>query len=156
MSQLLNKDLFLDPKDLKIAELSLEINRLKKVIEAFKEYDKKRTLELKESLIRLGELESEQDEKEYNASDLQKELKQYKRQLKQYKRQIAALSAKLHIQKVIEMGNEEALVIVNNKMRNEELIKLRNENAKLRKDYRSIRDEFIALKYNIGKTGEEQ
>lgn len=149
MSQLLNKDLFLDPKDLKIAELSLEINRLKKVIKDFKEYDKKRTMQLKESLIRLGELESEQDEKEYNASDLQKELKQYKRQ-------IAALSAKLHIQKVIEMGNEEALTIVNNKIRNEELSKLREQNAKLRKDYRSIRDEFLALKYKVGKTGEEQ
>jgi chromosome segregation ATPase len=149
MGQLLNKDLFLDPKDLKIAELSLEINRLKKVIGDFKEYDKKRTIQLKESLIRLGELESEQDEKEYNASDLQKELKQYKRQ-------IAALSAKLHIQKVIEMGNEEALTVVNNKMRNEELFKLREQNAKLRKDYRSIRDEFLALKYKVGKTGEEQ
>ena len=86
---------------------------------------------------------------DYNkVSDLKKEIKQYKKQ-------IAALSAKLHIQKVIEMGNEEALVIVNNKMRNEELIKLRSENAKLRKDYRSIRDEFITLKHNIGKTGEQ-
>lgn len=151
MSKIYNADTFLDPKDLKIAELSLKINKLEKTIEAFKEYDKKRTLELKASLIRLGELESEQDEKDYTykVSDL-------KREIKQYKRQIAALSAKLHIQRVIEMGNEEALVIVNNKMRNEELIKLRNENAKLRKDYRSIRDEFIALKYNIGKTGEEQ
>lgn len=151
MSQLLNKDLFLDPKDLKIAELSLEINRLKKVIEAFKEYDKKRTMQLKESLIRLGELESEQDEKDYTykVSDL-------KREIKQYKRQITALSAKLHIQKVIEMGNEEALTSVNNKFRNEELTKLRNENKRLRKDYRSIRDEFLALKYKVGKTGEEQ
>jgi hypothetical protein len=136
-------------EELKII-ISAEIDKLKKTIEAFKEYDKKRTLELKESLIRLGELESEQDEKDYlyKVSDL-------KREIKQYKKQIAALSAKLHIQKVIEMGNEEALVIVNNKMRNEELIKLRNENAKLRKDYRSIRDEFIALKHNIGKTGEQ-
>jgi hypothetical protein len=151
MSKIYNVDTFLDPKDLKIAELSLKINKLEKTIEAFKEYDKKRTLELKESLIRLGELESEQDEKDYTykVSDL-------KREIKQYKRQIAALSAKLHIQKVIEMGNEEALTIVKNKLRNEELIKLRNENDKLRKDYRSIRDEFIALKYNIGKTGEEQ
>jgi hypothetical protein len=150
MAEIRNKDTFLNPKDLRIAELSLEIDKLKKTIEAFKEYDKKRTLELKESLIRLGELESEQDEKDYlyKVSDL-------KREIKQYKKQIAALSAKLHIQKVIEMGNEEALVIVNNKMRNEELIKLRNENAKLRKDYRSIRDEFIALKHNIGKTGEQ-
>ena len=52
------------------------------------------------------------------------------------------------------MGNEEALILVNNKLRNEELIKLRNENGKLRKDYRTIRDEYIALKNNIGKTGE--
>jgi hypothetical protein len=150
MAEIRNKDTFLNPKDLRIAELSLEIDKLKKTIEAFKEYDKKRTLELKESLIRLGELESEQDEKDYlyKVSDL-------KREIKQHKKQIAALSAKLHIQKVIEMGNEEALVIVNNKMRNEELIKLRNENAELRKDYRSIRDEFIALKHNIGKTGEQ-
>lgn len=149
MVEIRNKDTFLNPKDLRIAELSLEIDKLKKTIEAFKEYDRKRTLELKESLIRLGELESEQDEKDYQykVSDL-------KRELKQYKKQIAALSAKLHIQRVIEMGNEEALIIVNNKMRNEELIKLRNENAKLRKDYKSIRDEFIALKHNIGKTGE--
>lgn len=149
MTEIRNKDTFLNPKDLRIAELSLEIDKLKKTIEAFKEYDKKRTLELKESLIRLGELESEQDEKDYQykVSDL-------KREIKQYKKQIAALSAKLHIQKVIEMGNEEALVIVNNKMRNEELVKLRKENARLRKDYRSLRDEFIALKHNIGKTGE--
>lgn len=151
MSKIYNVDTFLDPKDLKIAELSLKINKLEKTIEAFKEYDKKRTLELKESLIRLGELESEQNEKDYKYKTLD-----LKREIKQYKRQIAVLSAKLHIQKVIEMGNEEALTIVNNKLRNEELIKLRNENAKLRKDYRSIRDEFIALKYNIGKTGEEQ
>lgn len=150
MSKIHNADTFLDPKDLKIAELSLKINKLEKTIEAFKEYDKKRTLELKASLIRLGELESEQDEKDYTykVSDL-------KREIKQHKRQIAALSAKLHIQKVIEMGNEEALILVNNKLRNEELIKLRNENSKLRKEYRSIRDEFIALKYNIGKTGEQ-
>ena len=150
MTEIRNKDTFLNPKDLRIAELSLEIDKLKKTIEAFKEYDKKRTLELKESLIRLGELESEQDEKDYlyKVSDL-------KREIKQYKKQIGALSAKLHIQKVIEMGNEEALTLVNNKLRDEELIKLRKENAKLRKDYRSIRDEFIALKYNIGKTGEQ-
>lgn len=150
MSKIHNADTFLDPKDLKIAELSLKINKLEKTIEAFKEYDKKRTLELKASLIRLGELESEQDEKDYTykVSDL-------KREIKQHKRQIAALSAKLHIQKVIEMGNEEALTLVNNKLRNEELIKLRNENGKLRKEYRSIRDEFIALKHNIGKTGEQ-
>lgn len=151
MSKIYNADTFLDPKDLKIAELSLKIKKLEKIIEAFKEYDKKRTLELKASLIRLGELESEQDEKDYKykVSDL-------KREIKQHKKQIAALSAKLHIQKVIEMGNEEALTLVNNKFRNEELIKLRAENVKLRKEYRSIRDEFIALKHNIGKTGEEQ
>jgi predicted nucleic acid-binding Zn-ribbon protein len=150
MSKIYNADTFLDPKDLKIAELSLKINKLEKTIEAFKEYDKKRTLELKASLIRLGELESEQDEKDYTykVSDL-------KREIKQYKRQIAALSAKLHIQKVIEMGDEEALTLVNNKLRDEELIKLRNENGRLRKEYRSIRDEFIALKCNIGKTGEQ-
>ena len=65
MSKIYNADTFLDPKDLKIAELSLKINKLEKTIEAFKEYDKKRTLELKASLIRLGELESEQDEKDY-------------------------------------------------------------------------------------------
>lgn len=149
MSRIYNQDTFLDPKDLKIAKLSLKIDKLEKTIEAFKDYDKKRTLELKESLIRLGELESEQDEKDdkYKVSDL-------KREIKQYKKQIAALSAKLHIQKVIEMGNEEALILVNNKLRNEELIKLRNENGKLRKDYRTIRDEYIALKNNIGKTGE--
>lgn len=149
MSRIYNQDTFLDPKDLKIAKLSLKIDKLEKIIKAFKDYDKKRTLELKESLIRLGELESEQDEKDYKykVSDL-------KREIKLYKRQIAALSAKLHIQKVIEMGNEEALILVNNKLRNEELIKLRNENGKLRKDYRAIRDEYIALKNNIGKTGE--
>jgi hypothetical protein len=149
MSKILNQDTFLDPKDLKIAELSLEINRLKKAIESFKKYDKERTIQLKESLIRLGELESEQDEKDYKykVSDL-------KREIKQHKKQIAALSAKLHIQKVIEMSNEEALTLVNNKLRNEELIKLRAENARLRKDYRKIIDEFIALKHNIGKTGE--
>jgi hypothetical protein len=150
MSKILNQDTFLDPKDLKIAELSLEINRLKKAIESFKKYDKERTIQLKESLIRLGELESEQDEKDYKykVSDL-------KREIKQHKKQIAALSAKLHIQKVIEMNNEEALTLVNNKLRNEELIKLRAENARLRKDYRKIIDEFIALKHNIGKTGEQ-
>lgn len=149
MSRIYNQDTFLDPKDLKIAKLSLKIDKLEKIIKAFKDYDKKRTLELKESLIRLGELESEQDEKDYKykVSDL-------KREIKLYKRQIAALSAKLHIQKVIEMGNEEALILVNNKLRNEELIKLRNENGKLRKDYRAIRDEYIALKNNIGKIGE--
>lgn len=149
MSRIYNEDTFLDPKDLKIAKLSLKIDQLEKTIAAFKDYDKKRTLELKESLIRLGELESEQDEKDYKykVSDLKEEIKQHKRQ-------ISALSAKLHIQKVIEMGNEEALTLVNNKLRNEELVKLRNENSRLHKEYRKILDEFIALKRNIGKTGE--
>jgi predicted nucleic acid-binding Zn-ribbon protein len=149
MSRIYNEDAFLDPKDLKIAKLSLKIDKLEKTIEAFKEYDKKRTLELKESLIRLGELESEQDEKDYKdkTSGLKKEIKKYKKQ-------ISVLSAKLHIQKVIEMGDEEALTLVNNKLRDEELVRLRNECGKLRKEYRNIRDEFIALKHNIGKTGE--
>lgn len=149
MSRIYNEDTFLDPKDLKIAKLSLKVDQLEKTIVAFKDYDKKRTLELKESLIRLGELESEQDEKDYKykVSDLKKEIKQYKRQ-------IFALSAKLHIQKVIEMGNEEAWSLVNNKVRNEELEKLRSENRRLHKEYRKILDAFITLKHNIGKTGE--
>lgn len=151
MSKIWNRDTILDQKDLKIAQLSSEIRKLKKTIEAFKEYDAKRTAEIKDALIRLGELESQQDERDY-----EKGISELRKKYKAFKKQVAALSAKLHIQKVIEMNDEEALIVVNNKLRNEELVKLRNENAKLRKDYRSIRDEFIALKHSIGKTGEEQ
>lgn len=149
MSKIWNKDTILDQKDLKIAQLSSEIHKLKKTIEAFKEYDAKRTAELKDSLVRLGELESQQDERDY-----EKGVFKLRERCEAFKKQVTALSAKLQVQKVIEMSGEEALIIANNIRRNQELKKLRNENAKLRKDYRSIRDEFIALKHNIGKTGE--
>lgn len=149
MSKIWNKDTILDQRDLKIAQLSSEIRKLKKTIEAFKEYDTKRTAEIKDALIRLGELEAQQDERDY-----EKGISELRKKCKAFKKQVAALSAKLHIQKVIEMNDEEALTIVNNILRNQELNKLRNENTKLRKDYRSIRDEFIALKNNIGKIGE--
>ena len=150
MSKIWNKDTILDQRDLKIAQLSSEVRKLKKTIESFKEYDTKRTAEIKDALIRLGELEAQQDERDY-----EKGVSELRKKCKAFKKQVAALSAKLHIQKVIEMSNEEALITVNNILRNQELNKLRTENGKLRKDYRSIRDEFIALKNNIGKTGEE-
>lgn len=150
MSKIHNADTFLDPKDLKIAELSFEIERLKKVITKFKEYDKKRTEELRESLIRLGQYEAEQDEL------LEKEKKNsLKRQIKDLKRQVACLSSKIHLQKILELGDEEALKIYNDKNRDIELNTLRKKHSELFKDYKRIRDELIKIKYS-SKTSEEQ
>lgn len=125
MSKIWNKDTILDQRDLKIAQLSSEIRKLKKMIESFKEYDTKRTAEIKDALIRLGELESQQDERDY-----EKGVSELRKKYKVLKKQVAALSAKLHIQKVIEMGDGEALIIVNNIFRNQELNKLRNFSEK--------------------------
>lgn len=150
MSKIYNADTFLDPKDLKIAELSFEIERLKKVIAKFKEYDKKRTEELRESLIRLGQYEAEQDEL------LEKEKKNsLKKQIKDLKRQVACLSSKIHLQKILELGDEEALKICNDKNRDIELNTLRKKYSELFKDYKRIRDELIKIKYS-SKTSEEQ
>ena len=150
MSKIYNADTFLDPKDLKIAELSFEIERLKKVITKFKEYDKKRTEELRESLIRLGQYEAEQDEllEKKKKNDL-------KIQIKDLKRQVACLSSKIHLQKILELGDEEALKICNDKNRNTELNTLRKKYSELFKDYKRIRDELIKIKYS-SKTSEEQ
>ena len=150
MSKIYNADTFLDPKDLKIAELSFEIERLKKVITKFKEYDKKRTEELRESLIRLGQYEAEQDEllEKKKKNDL-------KIQIKDIKRQVACLSSKIHLQKILELGDEEALKICNDKNRNTELNTLRKKYSELFKDYKRIRDELIKIKYS-SKTSEEQ
>lgn len=150
MSKIYNADTFLDPKDLKIAELSFEIERLKKVITKFKEYDKKRTEELRESLIRLGQYEAEQDEllEKKKKNDL-------KIQIKDLKRQVACLSSKIHLQKILELGDEEALKICNDKNRNTELNTLRKKYSELFKDYKRIRDELIKIKYP-SKTTEEQ
>lgn len=150
MSKIYNADTFLDPKDLKIAELSFEIERLKKVITKFKEYDKKRTEELRESLIRLGQYEAEQDEllEKKKKNDL-------KVQIKDLKRQVACLSSKIHLQKILELGDEEALKICNDKNRNTELNTLRKKYSELFKDYKRIRDELIKIKYP-SKTSEEQ
>ena len=150
MSKIYNADTFLDPKDLKIAELSFEIERLKKVITEFKKYDKKRTEELRESLIRLGQYEAEQDEllEKKKKNDL-------KVQIKDLKRQVACLSSKIHLQKILELGDEEALKICNDKSRDIELNTLRKKYSELFKDYKRIRDELIRIKYS-GKTSEEQ
>lgn len=150
MSKIYNADTFLDPKDLKIAELSFEIERLKKVITKFKEYDKKRTEELRESLIRLGQYEAEQDEllEKKKKNDL-------KVQIKDLKRQVACLSSKIHLQKILELGDEEALKICNDKSRDIELNTLRKKYSELFKDYKRIRDELIKIKYP-SKTSEEQ
>ena len=150
MSKIYNADTFLDPKDLKIAELSFEIERLKKVITEFKKYDKKRTEELRESLIRLGQYEAEQDEllEKKKKNDL-------KIQIKDLKRQVACLSSKIHLQKILELGDEEALKICNDKNRNTELNTLRKKYSELFKDYKRIRDELIKIKYP-SKTTEEQ
>ena len=150
MSKIYNADTFLDPKDLKIAELSFEIERLKKVITEFKKYDKKRTEELRESLIRLGQYEAEQDEllKKKKKNDL-------KVQIKYLKRQVACLSSKIHLQKILELGDEEALKICNDKNRDIELNTLRKKYSELFTDYKRIRDELIRIKYS-GKTSEEQ
>ena len=149
MSKIYNADTFLDPKDLKIAELSFEIERLKKVITKFKEYDKKRTEELRESLIRLGQYEAEQDEllEKKKKNDL-------KIQIKDLKRQVACLSSKIHLQKILELGDEEALKICNDKSRDIELNTLRKKYSELFKDYKRIRDELIKIKYP-SKTSEE-
>lgn len=150
MSKIYNADTFLDPKDLKIAELSFEIERLKKVITEFKKYDKKRTEELRESLIRLGQYEAEQDEllEKKKKNDL-------KVQIKDLKRQVACLSSKIHLQKILELGDEEALKICNDKSRDIELNTLRKKYSELFKDYKRIRDELIKIKYP-SKTSEEQ
>lgn len=150
MSKIYNADTFLDPKDLKIAELSFEIERLKKVITEFKKYDKKRTEELRESLIRLGQYEAEQDEllEKKKKNDL-------KVQIKDLKRQVACLSSKIHLQKILELGDEEALKICNDKNRDIELNTLRKKYSELFKDYKRIRDELIKIKYP-SKTSEEQ
>ena len=150
MSKIYNADTFLDPKDLKIAELSFEIERLKKVITEFKKYDKKRTEELRESLIRLGQYEAEQDEllEKKKKNDL-------KIQIKDLKRQVACLSSKIHLQKILELGDEEALKICNDKSRDIELNTLRKKYSELFKDYKRIRDELIKIKYP-SKTSEEQ
>ena len=150
MSKIYNADTFLDPKDLKIAELSFEIERLKKVITEFKKYDKKSTEELRESLIRLGQYEAEQDEllEKKKKNDL-------KVQIKDLKRQVACLSSKIHLQKILELGDEEALKICNDKSRDIELNTLRKKYSELFKDYKRIRDELIRIKYS-GKTSEEQ
>lgn len=92
MSKIWNKDTILDQRDLKIAQLSSEIRKLKKMIESFKEYDTKRTAEIKDALIRLGELESQQDERDY-----EKGVSELRKKYKVLKKQVAALSAKLHI-----------------------------------------------------------
>ena len=150
MSKIYNADTFLDPKDLKIAELSFEIEKLKKVITKFKEYDKKRTEELRESLIRLGQYEAEQDEllEKKKKNDL-------KVQIKDLKRQVACLSSKIHLQKILELSDEEALKICNDKSRDIELNTLRKKYSELFKDYKRIRDELIKIKYP-SKTSEEQ
>lgn len=126
---MLNEELLLDPKDHKIAELTLKVEKLTKAIQSFKQYDRKRTKYYRDSMIRLGMLESEYAE---DSNDLRKKLQNYKKE-------ISNLQKKVVLSKIAELTDIELNKNYNKQQYLAEIRVLKTEVANLKK----LRDELI-------------
>lgn len=129
---MLNEDLFLDQKDREIA-------RLKAIIEQFKRYDKERKEYYSSKLIRLGQLESyvqeinnsieNKDEKDKTILRLNQIIHNQRTELKS-------------LQKIMSRKN----IDIEQEKENLETIDL----VKLKKELKTLKDENIKLKKEIG------
>lgn len=126
---MLNEELLLDPKDHKIAELTLKVEKLTKAIQSFKQYDRKRTKYYRDAMIRLGMLESEYAE---DSNGLRKKLQNYKKE-------ISNLQKKVVLSKIAELTDIELNKNYNKQQYLAEIRALKTEVANLKK----LRDELI-------------
>ena len=132
---MLNKELFDDPKDAEIA-------RLKMTIEKFKEYDKERRKYYADKMQRLGELESYVQE-----IDTETEIGKLKEEIMRLRKEVSRLSKEINVRRIEETRTDEELsdVLSRDALRQRNR-KLTEEVAKLRKE----RSEWITkrLKQN--------
>lgn len=101
---ILNRDLFHDPKDLKLAEQAIKIQKLENKIEAFRKYDEERKAYYKNALVRLGELEALFDEMSEHS------FAKYREKLK---KELSILQKRVFLDKVSRMPDEEVERIFN-------------------------------------------
>lgn len=133
---MLNKELFNDPRDAKIA-------RLKMCIERFKEYDKKRKVFYAEKMKRLGELESYVEEIE-NAPSVDEYLRT---KVERQKKEIATLHLKMQAAKIEDRWKEEDLkLIVDQDRLIRENARLKNENKRLATEISNVTTELLRIK----------
>lgn len=129
---MLNEDLFLDQKDREIA-------RLKAIIEQFKRYDKERKEYYSSKLIRLGQLESyvqEINNSIKNKDEKDKTILRLNQIIHNQRTELRSL------QKIMSRKN----IDIEQEKENLETIDL----IKLKKELKTLRDENIKLKKEIG------
>lgn len=129
---MLNEDLFLDQKDREIA-------RLKAIIEQFKRYDKERKEYYSSKLIRLGQLESYVQEINNSIENKDEKNKTILRLNQIIHNQRTELKS---LQKIMSRKN----INIEQEKENLETIDL----VKLKKELKTLRDENIKLKKEIG------
>ena len=100
---ILNEEL-LDPKEREIVKLNLKINRLKKTIKDFKEYDAERKKYYSELATKVGELESYIEELENGTA-----LIKLRKKCKEQNKQLSILNAKRYLEN-FEMTDITAIV----------------------------------------------
>ena len=130
---MLNKELFEDPKDSEIA-------RLRMTIEKFKEYDKERKKYYADKMQRLGELESYVQE-----IDTETEIGKLKEEIMRLRKEVSRLSKEINVRRIEETRTDEELsdVLSRDALRQRNR-KLTEEVVKLRKE----RSEWIKLLFN--------
>mgnify|MGYP003412873590 CR=1 FL=1 len=137
---MLNRDLFHDPKDLKLAEQAIKIQKLENKIEAFRKYDDERKAYYKNALVRLGELEALFDEMS------EQSFAKYREKLK---KELSILQKRVFLDKVSRMPDEEVERIFNQISSVESLKKMQVKIKELKAQNSYLLEELVKCQKEV-------
>lgn len=137
---MLNRDLFHDPKDLKLAEQAIKIQKLENKIEAFRKYDEERKAYYKNALVRLGELEALFDEMS------EQSFVKYREKLK---KELSILQKRVFLDKVSRMPDEEVERIFNQIASVESLKKMQVKIKELKAQNSYLLEELVKCQKEV-------